>query len=84
MQRSTDALTPYLESPPSKLDELLLRVLVLYLFGDQLEPWTVGRHSTGTLVSHPAMGDIQRTQDVYKAPFFLLALTKRRSARKKR
>ena len=48
-QGSTDALTfVHLESPPSQLDELLLRVFVLYLFGDQLEPWTVGRHSTGT------------------------------------
>lgn len=47
-QRSTDALTfVHLESPP-QLDELFLRVFVLYLFGDQLEPWTVGRHSTGT------------------------------------
>ena len=44
-------LCPSRRSPPSQLDELLLRVLVLYLFGVQLEPWTVGRHSTGTPVS---------------------------------
>ena len=45
-------------SPPSQLNELLLRVLVIYLFGDQFEPWTVGRHSTGIPVL--SRGVIQR------------------------
>ena len=53
-------------SPPSQLNELLLRVLVIYLFGDQFEPWTVGRHSTGIPVLSRGViqrgGDIQRSQ----------------------